>query len=83
MKSEENNCLKNSMIPSFPHWRVVGKAPPQPHPACRLARITPSNSSLSAGFWKKATAPGFLRIRHFGFLATRFRASRQALADNY
>src|ERR1700675_879086 len=34
-----------------------GKPPPQPHPACRLARITPSNSSLSAGFWKKATAP--------------------------
>src|ERR1700730_10589149 len=43
--------------PGLPHWRVVGKAPPQPHPACRLARITPSNSSLSTGFWKKATAP--------------------------
>jgi hypothetical protein len=39
-----------------------GKPPPQP--ARKLARITPSNSSLSAGFWKKATAPDS-RVRFF------------------
>jgi hypothetical protein len=39
-----------------------GKPDDRPQPACRLERITPSNSSLSAGFWKKATAPD-VRVR--------------------